>query len=206
MKTRRAVAVIAVALLSGCSSTLTPPTVPPMSEAEMDAQTLLDLEADRQFYLGAYPDAVVPSVTRIRFITTDEWPTVMAACLTEAGFPTIAGEEGIPSTPPTGQEQGWALAAYTCSAQYPLDPHLTRALTDDQKRYIYEYWVQVAVPCMREHGFDEVSTAPSMQTFLDEWAQPGSWTPFFEVAMQASTEVADAINDDCPQDPPGLFG
>jgi len=177
-----------------------------MSDAEVEAQALIDLEQSKNRFLGVHPDVEVPVVSRIRFIQTSEWAPVMAECLTEAGFPTAASGEGIPATPPDGQEVSWALAAYTCSAQYPLDPHLTRPLSEEQLRYIYQYLTQVSVDCMRDLGFDDVSTPPSMQNFIETYGQAGTWAPHYEAATQASPEVADAIAENCPQDPPGLFG
>lgn len=199
---------VAVSFVGGCtaSSTPEPPVVDPMSESDIEAQALLDLKQSETQYLGAFPDLEVPVVTRIRFIETDDWAPVMAECLTDAGFPTVAAGGGIPSTSPDGQEQSWALAAYTCSAQYPIDPHLTRPLNDDQIRYTYDYYTQVSVPCMKNLGFDDVSPAPSAQTFIDQYAKPGSWSPYWDAATQASTDLWDQIQEECPETPPGIFG
>lgn len=202
-----AVAAVLVVLLAGCSaSSPTPPEVTRLSTAEVEAQAALDLENNRVHWLGAFPDVEVPEVERVRFIDWQEWPAVMASCLTDAGFPTESAQGGLPTAPPGGQESAWALAAYTCSAQYPVDPQQTVALNDDQLRYLYEYYTQVAMPCMRGLGFHDFSATPSVQTFMDDYGTERGWSPFTDVADGASDELWQSIERECPQVPDRLYG
>jgi hypothetical protein len=176
-----------------------------MTDQQVEAQAALDQENNRQQYLEPYGlDA--PNVSRIRFIDGNEWSRVMADCLTAAGFLTASTGEGLNSTPPRGQESAWALAAYTCSAQYPIDPHQTRPLTDEQVGHIYDYWLTVAVPCLTAAGAVGLPDPPSRQKFIDNYGSADDpWPLYWDLAMQPG-EGWDELNRLCPQQPADLFG
>jgi hypothetical protein len=210
MHSRQALAapiLCAALLLTACGSLrATPPSVSPLTSAEIEAQAAMDLENNRLHWLAAFPDVEIPDVQRVRFIDWREWPDVMASCLTEAGFPTVPAGGGIPTTPPSGQEQPYALAAYSCTAQYPVNPRQTKALDDDQLRYLYEYYTLEAMPCMRELGFDDFSPPPSLQTFRDDYNTSRSWTPFTEASNGTPLDLWAEIEETCPQVPDALYG
>jgi hypothetical protein len=48
--------------------------------------------------------------------------------------------------------------------------------------------------------------APSAQTFIDQYAKLGSWSPHWDAATRASTDLWDGIQGQCPETPPGIFG
>lgn len=191
--------------LAGCAAgALEPPIVPPMSASEMEAQAELDLLAHQQHFLGAFPDADVPEVARVHFIDMKDWADTLAACLTEAGFPTESAGGGISASPPTGQELAWGLAAYTCNAQYPVDPRQTRPPSDAQIAYLYVYYTTVAVPCLREIGFSDIAEAPSKQTFISTYGSDRMWSPYANSTSTA--EQWDRAAERCPQVPEEIYG
>jgi hypothetical protein len=203
---RSALVVSCLLLISGCSTAGTAAyEPPPMTDQQVEAQAALDQEKNRQQYLEPY-DLDAPNVSRIRFIDGNEWSRVMADCLTAAGFLTASTGEGLNSTPPKGQESAWALAAYTCSAQYPIDPHQTRPLTDEQIGHIYDYWRDDAVPCLEQAGAVGLPDPPSRQKFIDDYGSADdAWPLYWDLANQPG-ERWEEFTRLCPQQPPDLFG
>jgi hypothetical protein len=198
-------ALIVGSVLTACSAgTLDPPIVPPMSASEIEAQAKLDLLGHKEHFLGTFPDIEVPVVARIRFIDMKDWADTLADCLTEAGFPTTASGGGISSTPPTGQELAWGLAAYTCSAQYPVDPRQTRPPSDAQIAYLYDYYTMIAVPCLEEVGFTDIAEPPSKQTYISTYGTPGLWSPYEQSHSTAAQWEEAAVS--CPQVPDEVYG
>ena len=194
----------------GCGSappTLRPPDVPDLSTTDLEAQAALDLDRARVQYLGAFPDAELPRVDRVRFIGLDEWADVMATCLTEAGFAAESSPDGgLISGATTGQELPYGLAAYTCSAQYPIDPRENIELNADQIRYLYDYYTLVATPCLEDLGFTDLPEPPSQQSYISSYNSGPSWDLYSTVADQATDDEWYEVNDLCPQRPPGLSG
>lgn len=149
-----------------------------------------------------------PEVERIRFITEEEFPTVQAQCLTEAGFPTTADEEtGSHETRTVeGQEEAFALASYICNLQYPNDLRSAQAFTRTQLRVIHAYYRDQLIPCLQSRGL-EISTLPSEETYVEGTASgTNPWTPYD--ALPAGTPDSDAMNKECPPMPPSemLYG
>ena len=194
-----------VFLLAGCvPSAIDPPKLSPLSAAERAEQDALTLERARAEYLGDFPDVELPTVNRIRYITNDEWPQVMATCLTEAGFAATVQDGGLSTTAPDGQELPFGLAAYTCSAQYPVNPREMMKLSADQVRYIYDYYTRVAIPCLENLGYTDLPEPPSKQSFIDSY--PGTWDPYGTVSEQSDGDEWAEANRLCPQTPAGLYG
>jgi hypothetical protein len=195
-----------VLLISGCSSAASDTyTAPPMTDQQVDAQAALDLESNRVLYLEPFGLAT-PNVTRIRFIDGSETPQVMADCLTAAGFATVTDGVGYSTTPPKGQESAWSLAAYTCSAQYPIDPHQTRPLSEEQIGHIYDYWLTIAVPCLEDAGAVGLPDPPSRQSFIDRYGSADDPWPLYWILANQPGEQWEEFNQLCPQQPPDLFG
>jgi hypothetical protein len=198
-------ALIAVFITTGCSSAQNDDfSAPPMSDQEFETQAALDLEINRVQYLEPFGLAA-PQVTRVHFIDGDAWVQVMAECLTAAGFPTAGDGDGINSTPPRGQEEAWNLAAYVCSAEYPIDPHQTRPLSDGQIGHIYDYLLTTAEPCLRAHGAVGLPDPPTRQYYIDHYGAEDPWPLYWELANQPG-DGWEAINEACPQQPPDIFG
>ena len=199
------VAALALSALTACApSAPEPPKLDELSSAELEEQAALDLDRWRAKYLGAFPDAELPVVERVRFITNDEWPQMMADCLTEAGFAATAIQDGLSASAPQGQELPFGLAAYTCNAQYPVNPREFMELNEDQIRYLYDYYTQVATPCLEELGFTDLPEPPSRQSYVSSY--PGSWSIYDAISGIATEEEWVEANRLCPQTPKVLYG
>jgi hypothetical protein len=201
-------ALVCAVALTGCApGELRPPALPEMSQAELEAQAQIDLERARSFYLGGFPDAEVPVVERVRFISNSEWAETIAACLREEGFDvTTSPDGGMSSSPPEGQELPFALAQYTCNAKYPVNPRENVELNEDQIRYLYDYYTQVATPCLEELGFTDLPEPPSRQSYISAYPSGPTWNIYDTVADQADGDEWYEANEKCPQVPEGLYG
>jgi hypothetical protein len=211
MKLRRNAAItaflIAVLALSGCTQPdIQPPVVPGLSVEEQEAQAKIDLERNRQQYLGAFGTVEVPEVERIRFISLDEWATVMADCLNVEGYEASAFNGALSTDAPEGQELPYALASYACSAKFPVNPRENTPLNEDQIRYLYEYYTQIATPCLEDLGITDLPEPPSMQSYISSYAGGPDWNIYDAAADQADEEKWLDLNEKCPQVPADLYG
>ncbi|MGJ8720688.1 MAG: hypothetical protein ACSHW9_02475 [Salinibacterium amurskyense] len=149
----------------------------------------------------SYPDASVPTVSQVALVSLKEWPHVMSKCLNEEGFETNVVDEGVGGTLTDAQKEPYAVAMYACNIKYPMDPRYTVPFSDAQLNYLYDYYTGDLTDCLTAEGIT-VEEPPSRQKFLETYSA-GSWTPY-----ASATGVSDwlALNEQCPQNPEGLFG
>lgn len=191
-------------LLAACSSEPRLPKVEVTAE-QLDAQAERDLKQYSDAVLAKNPNAELPNVERVRFITLDEWAATIATCLTEEGFDATADQGALSSTAPERQEEPYLIAQYVCNARFPLDPHQMMPLVDDQIRYLYDYYVQVATPCLEGMGFS-VPDPPSLQTYVDGYRDAPDWRPYEDASIKSTDEQWARIQEECPERAPGMFG
>jgi hypothetical protein len=196
---RRFAAIALVALvLSGCASH----PIRVYSQAELAGELEAHLGYAREALLQQYPNAVLPHVKVVRFISGDEWSRVIPACLANSGWPVTISSDGWSSTSLDASEKGaFEVANYVCEAQYPLDPRYSIPLNRDQQAYLYAYYVQVLKPCLELHGYAPPGPAPTLAEFLNGYDQ-GSWDPYGVVNTYDWATVSAA----CPSEPAGLYG
>jgi hypothetical protein len=151
-----------------------------------------------------FPDATKPDSVLVRYVTLSEWPQAYATCVTALGFPAQVSEDGgVTGGASKEQGQAAAVAQYTCDAEYPLDPRFNQPLNNSQLDYLYSYFVDKLSPCLKKAGYS-IRSAPSLQTFRDEYATAKSWSPYADV--NAGGDAWAKINKRCPQNPSGLYG
>lgn len=141
-----------------------------------------------------------PEVTPIRTVTPEEFQELLQSCMAAAGFPRqpdYAYSSG-------GQDEAFALAWYTCTAQYPIDDLYTQPLTDAQMRFWYAYLVDDAVPCYRANGWPvEESSIPSEERFIATFGSMEGWAPYLSDHDDLTPEEVERIQTDvCPLWPP----
>lgn len=166
----------------------------------------------------ATPGAVSPtrsttpgSVAPIRTITPGEWTVVHSTCLTERGFAvTITPDGGISSSGvPSEQQPALQAAIDECGQLYPIDPMYLEPLGRDQLRALYDWYVDVSVPCLEDLGY--TGFAPSTFDVLADTYSTGPWTPYGDIEP-ALRNLQDQewydLQEACPQSLPldHLFG
>ncbi|MCI4656270.1 hypothetical protein [Cryobacterium zhongshanensis] len=174
------------------------------TNAELAALAAQDQARTLQDLVGEFPDAIVPAVERARFIEPEEIATVMAACYTDHGFPSVASADGGWSGGHLDSDaEDFALVSYTCRTRFPTNPAYSVPLNDSQITYIYDYQTQVLTPCLEDAGY-AVDTPPSREDFLARYrSDGGSWFPYEHVT---GSDLAISITVQCPQMPDHLYG
>lgn len=142
-----------------------------------------------------------PEVAPIRTVSPEEFQDLFASCMAAAGFPQ-GGDGGYNSA---GQDEAFATAMYTCTAQYPIDDIYTEPLTDAQMRFWYSYLVEEAVPCYESNGWPvEQSSIPSEELFIATFGTADGWAPYVSPPPtgMSPAETERIQTETCPVWPP----
>ncbi len=220
--------VLVLALLTGCSlPAVGPESVEPVAQSgagQFDVSrwkpsvtvtppTFTDEEAmelrDKYLRFRAEERGIadlVDDIPLVRWTTRDEFFEVVSECVTDAGFPTVADEEGwtFPEGRPLDQEQAWSLAFYECEAKYTMAPkYITMDYSDDQLHVLYEFWTEVLVPCATAHGISVPDDAPTVETYISRFRSNGDlWMPDLSGMVALHGDDLDRFLEECPQNPP----
>lgn len=155
-----------------------------------------------------------PETQIVRVLAPEEQPAVWEACMVEAGWQvSVTSDGGLvpPADLPEDQASVYAVADYTCHAQYPVDPALFRSFGEQQIEATYEYYVEELVPCLLKRGH-RVEEPPTWASFRSSWvadgrggffASEGSWFPYDAVdPASLRDEEWQTLTEECPQSPP----
>jgi hypothetical protein len=161
---------------------------------------------------GRYPTELrqnLADVSFVRFVTPDAWSAVMKQCSDAAGARGITFVDGVAAltesvTDAERQTDSWAYAA--CSIEYPLVSVRSQLRTPQQLDYIYAYYRNSLVPCLRTSGVG-VAGMPAPDQFRD-----GSdngltmWMPYDHLSSAPWLTAASLVSlrEKCPPAPPGL--
>ncbi|TFC21847.1 hypothetical protein [Cryobacterium glucosi] len=201
-------------VLSGCaaapvappSATPIPAPIPPvMTEAARQELADQAQTALRDGFVASYPDVAVPTATRERFLSLEEIPSVIAACLTAAGVPAVASPEGgIETYVALGDEERHAIADYVCNTRFPSDPKNSVPLNESQITYLYQYQTTVLMPCL-EAAHIRVDPPPTLESFMANYTGQGpatvTWQPYAHIDQGPPDQ---GIYKQCPQMPEHL--
>lgn len=196
MRLRASLAALAVLLLTGCTAAAQVPPEP--TGAELD--DLIATELDFQWqYVGLTPDAPRPTVDRVRVVSLDESEEVHRQCMVDAGYEDFRLVEAEIYGGASTMER---LAIYTCSAMYPVPPSSYGLFSQAQLDYLYDFYVEVTVPCLEGSGVS-VSAMPSREQFVAPATQLlRLWTPYS--AMATDVDLTYLTDHKCPYVPPGF--
>jgi hypothetical protein len=141
----------------------------------------------------------------VRYISPDEFGAVLAACMTEQGFEATETFDGGVRYAPIPDEQGEAQreALIRCKVRYPVHPRYHLPTTESELLMLYDYWVDVVVPCLADEGF-EAPEHPSPETFVAAYLSGDDnverWHPYLAVG-EVPYDTWEEINMKCPQHP-----
>lgn len=173
-------AVLALSLvlggLAGCASTTAPS---PQSSIVSDAT----------------PSSSIPVYAG----PSEEYLPLIAACLREAGWNAeiTQADGGLVIKSLTSAQRPAFTAARSACEQRIGTPPPPQPASAEQIHERYAFLVQ-ARQCLMALGYT-ISEPPTEETFADSYAT-GPWSPFNEVADQATTQQAwNEANDNCPQ-------
>ncbi|GIU91819.1 MAG: hypothetical protein KatS3mg011_0725 [Acidimicrobiia bacterium] len=122
--------------------------------------------------------------------------------MNDQGFPAalIPPGDGISVAEIPPEQRSAAEEVFdACYAGLNLPPQ--QPLDDEQIAEVYAYRLAVA-DCLRAEGY-QVPPAPSLDTFIEEWAT-GPWNPYESVDTSGASW--EGIQMRCPQSPAGGYG
>ena len=175
-----AVAVLAALclLVVGCAKA--PPNPTSITAAQRKAATEADLKQRWEQVQPGDPTFRRPTIAIIRYVNYLNEGRVLADCMRRAGYRHVAWtlEGGIVDTDVKPVDRfPVEVAIYVCEAQYPSDPLELGYLSDAQEQYMYSYWADETVPCLRAHGAI-VKDLPPVGQFGEGYEDVGALNPF----------------------------
>ncbi len=191
-------------LASGC--TAAPPDPAGISAAQRKAATEADLALRWAQVSPGDPAFLRPRVAIVKYVDyLDEGP-VLAACMRKAGYRHVSWSlsGGIVDTDVKPVDRfPVELAIYVCEAQYPSDPLELGYLSDAQEEYLYTYWADETVPCLRSHGAT-VADLPPVGQFGEGYEDVGALNPFTHLAFSRGVSESYLLAA-CPPYPGELY-
>ena len=192
------------ALAAGCSTAA--PSPASITAAQRSAATQADLNQRWKQVEPGNPSYLRPTVPIVEYVNyLDEGP-VLARCMHQAGYPHVAWslKGGIVDTDVKPVDRfPVEVAIYTCEAQYPSDPLELGYLSNAQQKYLYAYWSNETVPCLRAHGAVVPDLTPIGQ-FGEGYADVASLNPFDHATLGRGVTDAYLLSK-CPPYPGQLY-
>lgn len=169
------------------------------------AETILDASTDQAWQLveSRHPGLERPAVDRVRTVSHADWAPTQERCMTAAGFPQAKAmpDASLSSGQvPEAQSEPFAVAEYTCGAEYPMAAKYQTAFNESQLEWLYRYSTGELTKCLQDRGIS-VERGPSEQEFIDS---DGAWSPYRSVDLPQSRyyELVTA----CPEIPDSIYG
>ncbi|MBT1585245.1 hypothetical protein [Curtobacterium flaccumfaciens] len=169
------------------------------------AETILDASADQAWQLveSRHPGLARPAVDRVRTVSHADWAPTQERCMTAAGFPqakAMPDASLVSGQVPEDQSEPFAVAEYTCGAEYPMAAKYQTAFNESQLEWLYRYSTGELAKCLQDRGIS-VERGPSEQEFIDS---DGAWSPYRSVGLPQSRyyELVTA----CPEIPDSIYG
>ena len=185
-----AVAAAAVILLTGCASPAAPPAG--ITPAQRSAATKANLAERWALIDGQNPALEAPKVAIVRYTNYLDAPTTIAACLRRAGYPKVIVTKSNDVVDPAliqPEAYSFDVAKYVCEAKYPQDPLELGYLSDAQEAFLYTYWQDNTVPCLRAQGLT-VHDLPPIGQFGEGYEDVGNMNPFGHLKIPAGLSLA----------------
>lgn len=190
-------------LCGGCAAeTAAQPLVAkPDTLTETDRSRITQHELDTLWNETGLPANQRPAdIPMVRYVTLDEWASVIAQCMTDEGAPATEEGGGISYRSTVETAGTFKLAQYTCQSRYPTDPVMLTPLNESQLRFLYAYYTGSLRECLREHDAD-ITDPPSEDVFIESYGRT-PWDPMTDITDPTLLER----DGPCPQVPVGLFG
>jgi hypothetical protein len=199
-----AVAAAAVILLTGCATPAAPPAG--ITPAQRSAATKANLAERWALIDGQNPALEAPKVAIVRYTNYLDAPTTIAACLRRAGYPKVIVTVSNDVVDPAliqPEAYSFDVAKYVCEAKYPQDPLELGYLSDAQQKYLYEYWSDETVPCLRAHGAI-VPNLPHVGQFGEGYEDVAVFNPFDHASLPDGVTQSYLLTA-CPPYPGQLY-
>jgi hypothetical protein len=197
-------AVACALVVTGCTAATPDPAS--ITAAQRKAATAADLELRWDNVQHGDPSYPRPKVAIVKYGNYLSEGPLLETCMHQAGYPhTIWSlNDGLIDTDlkPVNRFPV-EVAIYTCEAKYPEDPLELGYLSDAQEEYLYAYWANETVPCLRAHGA-VVTNLPPVGEFGEGYEDVGALNPFTHAKFRKGTPEALYVAE-CPPYPGQLY-
>ena len=167
---RLAVALALLVGLTGCVQSRPLPPQPTDAELAVLNARVQDIQWQ---YLGFTPDAPRPDVEFVEYVQPEATAAAYGACMTDAGFPDYDPYATA------NDDVGQTRALFVCISAYPLEPRYYNLFTTRQLEFLYDYYQEAVIPCLRGAGVD-VGAIPTREQFTEPLRGGGAylWNPW----------------------------
>jgi hypothetical protein len=191
-------------LLAGCTAAAPDPAS--ITAAQRKAATAEDLTSRWDQVSPGDPGFPRPHVAIVRYVNYLEEGPVLADCMRRSGYPHVSWtlKSGIVDTDikPVNRFPV-EVAIYVCEAKYPSDPLELGYLSDAQEEFLYSYWSDNTVPCLRAHGAI-VHDLPPIGQFGEGYEDVGGLNPFTNATLPDGISESYLLTA-CPPYPGQLY-
>lgn len=147
------VCIAVVTVLSACAAPGAASGPEPDTLSAVRAETILDASADQAWQLveSRHPGLERPAVDRVRTVSHADWAPTQERCMTAAGFPQAKAmpDASLASGQvPAEQSEAFAVAEYTCGAEYPMAAKYQTAFNAFQLEWLYRYSTGELTKCL----------------------------------------------------------
>lgn len=112
---------------------------------------------------------------------------------------TIDGGIEFPEVTPE-QSVEMEAANDRCGERYPIDPRYRQSLTEEQLKFLYNWYLEENIPCMEAEGYTGFEP-PSLERFIETWGTVEQWVPVDDISGQLQGRLP-ALYSQCPPGPP----
>jgi hypothetical protein len=198
-------ALAVTAVLAGCA-TSAPPPPRGITAAQRVAATRADLEMRWEQVEPGNPSYPRPVVAIVKYTNYLDAGPLQTECMHEAGYPHVVWSLGgglVDTDVHPIDRFPVEVAIYICEAKYPQDPLELGYLSDAQEEFLYTYWGQETVPCMRAHGAI-VANLPPVGEFGEGYENVGALNPFTHARLPKGVSQP-VLLAQCPPYPGELY-
>lgn len=174
-------------LLAGCAETR---QAPPSGVSDAELAEYHDYMGSRMWEFTGLPQSMRPEVVP-QIVEVEEWSERMEGC---GDTGAVANAAGL---------QAAAILEYRCRMSYQLASERLGLLNEAQLDYLYDYYQDTLVPCLRIRGVElpEILTRDEAVDIGRFGAFP--WNPYNAMPDFVRGDVQDAaLWQDCPAFPP----
>jgi hypothetical protein len=166
---------------------------------EEEAARAAAVEKSWDNFSAVYPDAIRPEATFVEYVTGAAYMQ-RYDCLVAEGVDLNLSPDGRTweRANTSASTQFDDLADFVCATRYPGHPQ--PPATVEQLGYLYDYLVQIQVPCLATFGL-ATEAPPTREEFITEYPDQG-W--FASPLDDTSGINEETLYSTCPSTPAGL--
>jgi hypothetical protein len=178
-----------------------------ISASQKHAATMDNLDA-RWSALTSGVGLERPRVAIVRYTNYLNFGPTVASCLNRDGYGVRwTAKDGIVAQPLRLKDQfPYQRARFLCESQYPQEPAELGYLSQQQARYLFDYWESSLVPCLRSQGITVADIPPIADSRGGYRLVGPALNPYSHVLSSPKGMIVSLLYGRCPPFPAALYG